>query len=73
LDKFGVIWMTATGQPEKIADMVLTPKQICITNPQRRILAALLERSVNVRGMPIILKTLVRSADYADSLRLSIS
>lgn len=105
MDKFGVIWTTATGQPEKIADMVLTPKQLRITktnhavelnipgvsllhdisrvpqieyfrtennhlppqlaallppndpkNPQRRILAALLERRVNVRGMSIMEK-----------------
>jgi serine/threonine-protein kinase HipA len=103
MDKYGVIWTRATGEPEKIADMVLTSSQLRITktnssidkgvpgisllhdiskinqlvylrtesnhlppqlaallppgdpkNPQRRILSSLLERSINVRGMPII-------------------
>jgi serine/threonine-protein kinase HipA len=102
MDKYGVIWTRVTGQPLKLAEMVLTPSELRITktteaiqlglpgvsilhdkmnqatiifhrtqnsslppqlkalmpprtnNPQYAILSKLLERHINVRGMPII-------------------
>lgn len=103
MDKFGVIWTRVRGVPEKLADMVLTARELRITktqsaidrrlpgisvlhdlagnhqinyrrseyhnlppqlasllpssdpgNPQRKVLSLLLDRKMEVRGMPVI-------------------